>query len=291
MPRPIATLCTALACASLVACAPAPAAAELTGAERSELERAEGLLVQRCMARQGFRYWPAPPLTADERRGSGYVLSDPGWAREHGYGGRLARRAAAAKKDDPNLPYFAGLSEERRARYNAAFEGERDVLRLTAGLPSGGTISGTFGGCTGEAKRLLFGDLGTWFRAGKIAMNLMPLYVPDLLADRRFVAAQRDWSRCMARQGHSYADPPEIRQALARLTDGMDATRAHAVEVRLAVAEATCARQTSFADLARSLERRYRERAARPYARELADLGHLEREALERARRTLSSGA
>ncbi|MFI7452519.1 hypothetical protein ACIBQX_33845 [Nonomuraea sp. NPDC049714] len=284
-----------LVLAFLAACgspySPAPADGELAEPERIQLEKAEYLLIQQCMTREGFRYWLPRVLTVEERKGSRYMLTDVGWARRYGYGLRLKQELAAAKEHDPNLVYVKGLSEDQRGRYNDALDGGPGAAIMTVKLPSGGTVSGKFGGCAGEARDELYRDHETWFRVNKIATNLLPLYVPGLVADKRFTAAVRAWSRCMAGQGHEYADPGAIRAALPRLTKGLGPARAHALEVELAVAEATCARRTSYAETARPLEREYRDHVSRSYAQELALHRRLERAALERARRIIGSGA
>ncbi|NUP02797.1 MAG: hypothetical protein HOW71_05215 [Nonomuraea sp.] len=289
----LSVLVVLTACAPPVAGPPslAPAGDELTEPERIQLEKAEYLLVRRCMTRAGFRYWLPRVLTVEERKGSRYMLTDLGWARKHGYGLRLKQELTAAKEHDPNLAYVNGLSADQRGRYNDALDGGPGAATVTVKLPSGGTVSGSSGGCVGEARDKLYADHEAWFRVSKIATNLLPLYVPDLVADRRFTAAVRAWSRCMAGQGHEYADPGAIRAALPRLTKGLGPDRAQALEVELAVAEATCARRTSYAETTRPLEREYRDRASRPYARELALHRRLERAALERARLIIGSGA
>lgn len=171
------------------------------------VEQAEGRLIQRCMERQGFEYWVARPLSAEERRGSGYVLDDVAWAREHGYGGRIHRKSMERKKNDPNIAYSDGLSRADLRRYGLALEGDRSRAVLTAELPAGGSIQMPAQGCRAEAQRTLYGDLGTWFRVGKIAMNLTPLYVPKLTGDKRFTAAVEAWSACMREAGSPYPDP------------------------------------------------------------------------------------
>ncbi|WP_336214086.1 hypothetical protein [Nonomuraea sp. LPB2021202275-12-8] len=273
------------ACAAPQAQGPAFSGGELTDAERIELERAEEVLTQRCMARHGFPYWPAPPLSAEERRSIGYVLTDVAWARIHGYGGRIERKLLAAKKTNRNIAYRNSLIAPQRTRYDAALRGGRDVKPLSATLPAGGRITSMLGGCGAEAQEGLYGDREEWFRLDKTATNLLPLYVPDLVKDPRFSAAQQAWARCMSRKGHPYTEPPEVRATLPRLTRGLSSEKSHSLEVELAVTEATCARTSSLADTARSLQAHYRERAGRPYARDLAEHRRLERAALDRARR------
>lgn len=261
---------------------------ELGDAQQARLDYSEQLVIRRCMAERGFPYWvPPKPPTAEESKNVGYVLDDVEWAREHGYGGDLARKADAAREKDPNTEYAGGLSSARRAAYDTALGGA-SAERLTVELPTGETVTSETGGCEAEARRWLYGDLATWFRVDAIGTNLLPLYVPDLLADKRFGKALKAWSRCMHGKGLRYAAPDGIDAGLPRLTQGLSPARAHSTEVRLAVAEATCARSSGLATTGRSLEREYRARVGEPYARDLATRGRLQRAALDRAEELLA---
>ncbi|MGP3916407.1 hypothetical protein [Nonomuraea sp. 10N515B] len=266
-----------------VGCAAQPVQ-PLTEAELLQVERAEQALIQECMTRHGFRYWPPAQLSAEERKGSKFMLTDVNWARRNGYGGQLRNRVMAAKAGNQNHVYATGLPAGELARYNRALDGGDAASTMTVRLPAGGSVTSRTGGCTAEAYERLYGDRSTWLRVSTIATNLQPLYMPDLVDDRRFVAVLRNWSQCMAGRGHPYPNPVAIRSSLPRLTKGLDPAAAHAVEVELAVAEATCARSASYPEIARSLEDDYRERAARPYSRELDTYRRLGRAAFEQAK-------
>jgi hypothetical protein len=266
---------------------PAHEAAPLTEAQLAVIDRAELVLVKKCMARHGQPYWVVPSLSADELRVPGYVLDDVGWARRHGYGGRIQQKALATKQRDRNIAYRAGLSEAETRAYVRALSGGPGSPLLTTPLPGGGKVRAGNGGCEAEARKRLYGDPSAWFRADKTATNLTPLYVPQLVSDERFTQAQRLWAGCMRRAGYSYADPGAIRSALPRLTQGLAPSRAHATEVRLAVAEATCARSTGFAETARRLEREHSAPVRARYARDIATRDRLQRAALTRAERLL----
>ncbi|MEU0085574.1 hypothetical protein [Streptomyces sp. NPDC006274] len=265
------------------------AAGDITDADRIVIRHAEQLLVQECMERKGFRYWVAAPPTAEESRSVGYVLDDPGWAAEHGYGSRLEAKAMAARKTDPNLVHREKLSEDRRSRYLAALVGGPDTPELSVRVPGGGTITSSVGGCEAGAKERLYGDRETWFRVDKTVSNLTPLYAADLLRDKRFAGALSKWSRCMSRAGHPYPDPPAAREALPRLTEGLPEKKAFGVEVRLATTDATCAHDTRFGTTARALENEYRDKLRDRYGEELDAHSRIERAALARARQITGS--
>ncbi|GGZ13264.1 hypothetical protein CP967_13455 [Streptomyces nitrosporeus] len=278
---------------------------ELTGAERVLVERAEQMLVKECMAAEGFRYWVGPLPTADDLEGGGYVLTDAGWAKRHGYGSRLRERAQEAQRTDRNHAYVNGLTGGERARYGTVLEGTPAGGTVTAPLPGGGSVRTPRESCLAEAGRQLYGDFETWFRAEKTAMNLTPLYVPALVADERFVRAVQDWSACMRKKGHDYASPAEIREeraasaagaaeaepGAAEAEPGAAEAEAYAAEVELAVAEATCAGATPLAATARALQTEYRDEKLQPYAEDIAAYRRMSLAALARAEKITGSTA
>lgn len=255
----------------------------LSGAEVRQLAEAEQVLIKKCMTRHGFPYWVSVPLTAEESRPLGYVLDDVGWAAEHGYGGRIQEKLGNAYKRDRNVAHRNSLTGHRRSAYDAALFGTRDTAAVSARIPGGGTIRSRLGGCELEAKEELYGDYPTWFRADKIATNLTPLYASDLMADERFGAALREWSRCMRRSGHVYATPGEARAAVPRLTQGIGRDKAFAVERDLAVADATCARAADLKTVGRKVEASHLDAMRERYGEALATHDRLQQAALAKA--------
>ncbi|MEV7690981.1 hypothetical protein ACFW1F_31135 [Streptomyces bungoensis] len=270
------------------------AARDLTYAEDLRVSDAEQRLVQRCMARHGFRYWEERTLTLEESRPLGYVQDDVGWARAHGYGSRIAAKEDRARLHNPNSAYRAALPAPRRSGYDTALDGGRSAELLRTRAPGGGTVAKQYGGCTGEAERRLYGDPATWFRLDTTAGNLRPLYVGRLLKDRRFTAAVHAWSRCMARVGHPFPDPAAARRAAlgpgARPTRAGEAT-AYAAETNIAVADAGCARRVSLAAVGRAREAHYVGRLPARYTATLDAYRRLRQQALRRAERIVPARA
>lgn len=304
-PTGVAAACAAVAVAVVVAGCTAAAGAvpgvdggsgadvvetgrAITDAEQLVVDEARELLIEECMAAEGFRYWPVPVGSVEERQGSGYVLDDVGWAREHGYGTQLQDRVVAVQQNDPNHAYANALPEAERLRYSDVLDGNPSGGLLTAELPAGGTIQTPSASCVAKAKGELYGDFPAWFQAEKVATNLVGLYADNLVADERFKVALAAWSACMRDRGHDYPDPPAIRQDLARLTEGLSDGRARAVEKELAVAEATCAvRETSLVSTTRDLESEYRD-GLRQYRDDVVEYHRLQHVALEKARAVLA---
>lgn len=264
---------------------------ELSDAEQILVQRAEQELVKECMEDAGFTYWVGPLPTVDELKGGGYVLTDPDWAKRHGYGSRLQQKLQDNQRNDPNHAYANALPQEEGVRYDKALAGRPSDGMLTAELPGGGTVRTPAESCQVDAKEQLYGDFETWFRAEKTATNLNSLYVPALLKDERFTSALTEWATCMREAGHSYADPPEIRAKLPGLTEGLSPEKAYATEVDLAVAEATCAVETNLADTAHELESEYREKELKGYGEEVAAYERMSLAALARAEEITGSTA
>lgn len=263
-------------------------ARELTDAEQVQVDQALELLVRDCMKAEGFRYQPVPVASVEERQGSGYVLDDVAWAREHGYGLELEGRGAEIQQSDPNHAYVNELPEAERIRWSTALDGDPSGGMLTAELPAGGSVQTPRDSCFAQAKDELYGDFAAWFQAEKVATNLVGLYAPDILADRRFAAELDAWSDCMSRRGHDYPDPPAIRDDLHRLLEGLSDVRARAVEKELAVVEATCAvRETALVSTALDLEDEYRGRLDQ-YDDAIADYRRMQVLALENAELVLA---
>ncbi|PUB27771.1 hypothetical protein C8K30_104221 [Promicromonospora sp. AC04] len=261
----------------------------LTDAEQMLVDEARELLIEDCMAAEGFRYLPVPVASVEERQGFGYVLDDVGWAREHGYGTELQERLVAILQDDPNTAYANALPKAERLRYSKALDGDASAEMLTAELPMGGAIQTPSDSCVAHAKGELYGDFAAWFQAEKVATNLVGLYADDLVADERFETALAAWSECMRERGHDYPDPPAIREDLPRLTDGLSDEKALDVEQELAVAEAICAtRETSIVSTTRDLESEYRGRL-RQYRDDVITYQRLQHAAVEHAREILAA--
>ncbi|MFD3948004.1 hypothetical protein [Streptomyces sp. NPDC058579] len=255
----------------------------LTDVEQLRIADAQQRLIGSCMTRQGFKFWEAERLSLEESRTVGYVQDDVDWAREHGYGSRIQAKEDRARQANPNLAYRASLSPQRRAAYDKALDGGLDAPVISAGLPGGGTIRKKVGGCAAESEKRLYGDLTTWFRADKVAANLRPLYVPQVLRDDEFKAALNAWARCMERAGHSYADPAAARRAAAMLPDAGTSEKSFATEREIATAEATCARTASLKTVGAERERFHVDALRDRYGEAIDTSRRIQHEAFARA--------
>lgn len=260
---------------------------ELTDAEQLRIADAQQRLIKRCMTRKGFDFWEAERLSLEESRTLGWVTDDVAWANKHGYGSRIEAKHERARLTNRNVAYRKGLSDERRAAYDEALDEGIDAPVITAEVPTGGTVRKRVGGCVAEAEKQLYGDRVAWFRAEKTVMGLQPLYVPQVMADKRFAAALASWSRCMARSGHTYRTPQEARQAAVeqglKAGPGPGAGKAFDAERKLAVADATCAKNTSLRSIGNERETHYVNKLRGRYGSDLDTYARLQLQALTRA--------
>ncbi|MFF0011821.1 hypothetical protein [Streptomyces sp. NPDC005374] len=319
MPRRTLLLLTAaLLAATLTGCAEgtpsAPAAAPGTGTGRhvsddaeQTLHLAEQLLIKGCMKKHGYEYWVEERPAADGASLFPYVVDDPAWAARHGYGTDLYREQQRRARRDPNQRYFRSTPADRAPALLSALNGPR-AQGLSVRLPNGIQVTHSDRGCVAEAERTLYKDLPAWFRATRVSSSLGGMRVTMVLTDKRYLAALKPWARCMKAKGYAYPGPAEARAAATR----PDKEWSHAKEVRLASAEAACARSGSasgsgsgsdsgsgsgsgassgdLSSVAKSLDTAYRAELRRRYPGPTADLERLKREALPRARAIVARG-
>ncbi|MGC9544070.1 hypothetical protein [Streptomyces sp. UG1] len=269
----------------------AAGARQLTDAEQLRISDAQQRLIGACMKRQGFEFWEAERLSLEESRTLGYVLDDVAWARKYGYGSRLRAKDAAARAANPNLAYRKRLSEQRRQAYDEALDGGVDVPVIAVEIPGGGSVRKQMGGCVAESEKKLYGDPREWFRAEKTAGHLRALYVPRVLADQRFSAAQNAWSRCMKRSGYDYKDPGASRRSAVAQSERVAEPKVFEAERKLAVADATCAKDTGLRSIGEERESHYVAQLRDRYGEALDTYLRLQHRALDRAKKIVGPRA
>jgi hypothetical protein len=160
---------------------------------------------------------------------------------------------------------------------------------MSTELPGGtGTVDAPRGGCANEARSKLYGDSEKWFVTRKTVEGVLPLYGRDLMEDVRFTKAVAKWARCMKEAGRPFDDPAQLRQNRALVTEGMPSAEAHEFDRTLAVLDATCAKETSLAEIMRTLETSYREKVLKRYGKERDDYRKMRLHALRQAEDVLS---
>ncbi|KOX15796.1 hypothetical protein ADL05_14290 [Nocardiopsis sp. NRRL B-16309] len=251
----------------------------ITPEQESLLATAEQLLLRECMENHGFEYQIVSddtPTGVEEFR---YLIDDPEWALEHGYGTELRREAVRARENDPNQRYFENLSPQRRAQALVAANGPAPV-GLTATTPDGMELARSDQGCRSQADRELYGDLASWFQARTTADALPALRYQSVAQDPRYLEAVRPWAECMRAAGHDYATPADIRSALLAPHEALPPEQ----EVGLALAEAHCALDSGLARTATELEEEHGQELRERHRSALHTHRRLQTDALPRAR-------
>ncbi|MFE3203469.1 hypothetical protein [Embleya sp. NPDC059237] len=136
------------------------------------------------MRAAGFesRVTDEPPEAVDTR--FPYVIDDPARATSNGYGRAIRTRRNAIADDDPDQRCFRALAEPRRSAALRAFHGDGNQ-RLEARVPGSGTIRHSDKGCAANARRGLYGDLPSWYRARKVTEALPRLVRSAVVRDAR----------------------------------------------------------------------------------------------------------
>ncbi|MGQ4387744.1 hypothetical protein, partial [Streptomyces sp. SAS_270] len=148
----------------------------LPGTERGRddlIDAAQRLLVDRCLARQGFALRPSPGVS--ERS----VSSDD--RRSSPVGGRTS-------------PVDRRSSSADRRLQGALFGRGRPELSVT--LATGYTVTAHTDGCLAAAQRELYGDQRRWFRAQVVVNNLRAEARQRMGRDPDYRAATARWIRC-----------------------------------------------------------------------------------------------
>ncbi|WP_231972363.1 hypothetical protein [Nocardiopsis alborubida] len=254
-------------------------ARDITPEEEELLETAGQILLRECMESHGFEYQIVSDKSAAEFEEFRYVIDDPSWAAEHGYGSRLQREAVELRENDPNQVYFAALSPERRAQALVAANGPSPV-GLTATTPDGMELGRSDQGCQSQVDRELYGDLASWFQARTTVDALPPLRYQLVVDDQRYLEAARPWADCMRAAGHDYATPADIRAALPPPQDPLPRQE----EVGLALAEARCALDSGLAQAAADLDEQHGRELSERHRSALETQRRLQLDALPRAR-------
>ena len=227
------------------------------------LKRAESALARRCLTDRRI----TAPADGGAGQGRGlaprrefpYGIDDPGWAARHGFGIPVERGSREQE---------VGVSKEQQRLSDVLFgTGRRELSTRTA---TGLVVQANSDGCLAEAQRVLYGDLGRWFRTGVTVNNLAAAAHRRVTQDPVYRAALARWSRCVA-PVQPADSPGELRGAWQRRARGLAPREATALQQRLAVTEARCVRRTDLARTGARLEERYAAELRAEYADVIAE--------------------
>jgi hypothetical protein len=219
---------------------------EVASQEQDALGEAQTLLIQRCMTARGFSY-PAPATPNAGFQALQGIEQDPfglvSMSRAETYG--YAQPKGSSQQGLEIIGFvggaiFAGALTNHGPAYTTALFGFG---------PGGGAGPSRQMGCFQQAASEIYGRLGG---------NPDPDPVPGIAAqasqwaqnDPRVLAAERAWSRCMARRGYSYRTPLQAQQHgwPSAPTTG---------EVATAVADVSCKTRTNLPNTWLTVEAAY----------------------------------
>ncbi|MEU8763087.1 hypothetical protein [Streptomyces sp. NPDC048659] len=198
----------------------AASAAKATAAFGSakELARQVGAmelqLTRRCMVAKGFTVHPPDPAPVPDGGGpaapEGRVSPTAEEAARHGYGaGPDGTGDGAAPQDstrDRPGPW-ADLPDAEKLRYTLAKNGDPD--RLVSYETGEGKFSSPSGGCIGETRKTLYGDMPKYLRLMWLADNGMRHEAGrEAEGSDAFLKAVGAWSSCMEKAGYGGMKSP-----------------------------------------------------------------------------------
>jgi hypothetical protein len=271
--------CIAVAVSFYAGASPIIRPSPVQARDLSLLSTAEQLLIRACMQGHGFSYWPIPASQFAPVQSYPLVVTSIRWARANGLSG------IPVFSSDANQRYYNHLPASRQSAYSNALVGEAGGPAVQVALPSGGIEGASSQGCEARAESELYGNYRAWFQASTVARDLPLLWLPMILADRRYQRAVGWWSGCMRAKGYRYSSPGLAAAAFQRSAS----SRLSRAEVAVAVAEAVCANQTRLTSVLSSLSKEFSAKVKRKYQSSLNAEWRLERNALPRARRLLGS--
>jgi hypothetical protein len=247
--------------------------------EQDAISESQTLLIQQCMTSRGFSY-PAPAssnngfVALQQVEDDPYGLTSMTRAQTYGYA-----QPKGSGQQGPQIIGFVGGGLFAGALKNHGPAYTQALFGFTPGLGGGGGRAGGLG-CFQQSIREVYGSLDG---------NPDPDPVPSIAAqaaqwaqtDRRVVAVERAWSRCMASHGYSFGTPLQAQQHNwpSKPTTG---------EVATAVADVSCKARTNLPNTWLTVEAAYQQALV---AQNLAALSELQKNftgLLQRAEALLS---
>lgn len=209
------------------------------------LERAENILIDKCMEESGFEFHGPTNANVPLRVSQEMIgVLQPEIAERLGYSPylnppseedtQMRERIAAGNA------YFESLAPDERVRYIKTLEGQGDqgAIETNSGMRV------LVDGCIGEARRTLLGD-----RLLEVfdTFTLVQFLQPDAWAAPEVISALKIWKNCMGKSGFLYEHPNDaVGRGLELRGNSPEASQA---EIELASADANCRIQAGLTPL------------------------------------------
>jgi len=258
-----------------------------------------GTIESRCMRRAGYAGYQVARIDPQDLYPPGadftdldlWLLDDLEEVRRVGYGFVQSvrdRRATSFDPDGGGDPYDTSrMTAEERAAFDLALFGSPDEY-VTYVESEGSTDRVRTGGCVGQARATIYGDVAEWFRLRSLRSDLEAELWPRVRSDRGLRSALGAWSRCMGDRGFDVRAPDDAAELVGSSIGERPLEEVQALEVEIAVADLECRREV---DLLRFFGAAYVTAAREVLAEwedDLVAFRRLEQEAVERAKAALA---
>ncbi|CAG7647438.1 hypothetical protein [Actinacidiphila bryophytorum] len=233
------------------------------------LGRATNAVIEKCMARFGLSWKPAP-----------FVTPPSGVIQDRRYG---VTSGADAAVNGYHLPAAAPPAHPKESPHERlALIGPEAI-----GDPAGSTVelSGRkvpVGGCQGEAQRAVDGDPGA-LPASEVASRISGESYRASLADPAVQKVFAAWSACMRTRGFSYRDPISAIGSFSEKT-------ASAAEKKVATADVLCKQRTDLVPVWFASDARVQRTMIAPQSAVLATILTRHHQQVARAKAILGAG-
>lgn len=255
------------------------------------IDMAQESLVQVCMEKAGFKYWPEPPPSSYKPgyKHSQWGNDDVRYAQAHGYGilDGTGQSSSYDPKADPNSRYYSSLSGPEQKQYDLVMDGPQSQ-RLSLRAPSGAEFSIPGRGCLANAWKEIYGSLETYFRLSVAGNQIEPQADKLVVADPAYVKAEAAWQQCMRSKNYNFQDAGDAYDAAEEaVRDAANKVSGKAAEVKIAVADAECGQQSRIVQTGNELLQKYWKQVEAKESGTVLAMQELQNKAVARAERIL----
>ncbi|WP_406453521.1 hypothetical protein OG782_21990 [Streptomyces sp. NBC_00876] len=240
---------------------------DATYEETEALQEGQGTLVARCMARYGFRY-SIPRRTGSPATGGAnariFGVVDPDEAARYGYGvpgeertpGRTPQKLTASEEIALNGAPDLKPTDMPRSQAEAVKKGGSKQRINGKPVP--------VGGCGREAFLKLYAPEPNAVDVMYV-FNLKSQAESRAREDSRTKTVNKYWSDCMARKGHTAADPMNVTTELGIADDALSSPAA----VTAAKADVSCKKEVNLVGVYLAVQSAYQNRQIDKFAETL----------------------
>ncbi|WP_329614539.1 hypothetical protein OG244_16410 [Streptomyces brevispora] len=260
---------------------------ERSDTETSQLDRAQNVLVERCMKRYGFAYDAPDPLAPARSQPNAKVfgLVDARTAARYGYAEPPRSSGIPQKTPAPQLgatgqQVLAG-PDKKHAKGGGSTAKVPMSLADSRTRKSGFVVNGKdvpIGGCSREAFLELYAPKADAVDVMYV-FNLRAESESRALSDSRVKKVTKAWSGCMAKAGYTTADPASVSRDLGITDDARNSTKA----IAAAKADVRCKTEVNYSGIRYAVQSAYQKRLIDKSAETLELLKKQSQERLRRA--------